>query len=46
MTLMAFGVIRHAWFSWAANDAEMPLADRVLQSFDQAGKILEPASVV
>ncbi len=44
ITLMAFGVIRHAWFCWATNEAEMPLSDRLLQSFDQAGEILAPAS--
>ncbi len=43
ITLVAFGVIRHAWSCWAENESEMSLGDRMVDSFGQLPGILEPA---
>lgn len=45
VTLVAFGVIRHAWSCWAENETSMPLSERLRESFRQLPGILHPESV-
>jgi AcrR family transcriptional regulator len=40
ITLIAFGVVRHAWMSWAENDGAMSLSERIAQSFAVVPRIL------
>jgi AcrR family transcriptional regulator len=45
-TLIAFGVIRHSWTTWAENDTAMSLSERMKQSFALVPGILTPATAV
>ena len=40
ITLVAFGVIRHAWTCWSADENGRPFADRLIDSFDQLPTIM------
>jgi hypothetical protein len=40
ITLVAFGVMRHAWTCWADADQPIPLPDRVRESFAEVTVLL------
>lgn len=44
ITLVAFGVMRHAWSCWSEAESGMRLSDRLAESFAELGRILTPHS--
>ena len=44
ITLVAFGVMRHAWSCWAKADPPVELADELLASFGQLKAMFPTAS--
>jgi AcrR family transcriptional regulator len=45
ITNVAFGTMKHAWACWADNEGGVPLSERLKDSFDELGRILEPVRV-